>query len=145
MQGEPAFLKTRRIYYHVDEARELSKKTARRWLDGHISPMVRIVPPSPLSKPWPGSQLRWGLDDLDYFGDAEVSSGIEEDSFEVITDGEVDVCFDGWYNDRQVEAGEQRDGGLSQVLLDIVSLAACTTIEDFSIFFCQSRTLFLSY
>lgn len=23
-------------------------------------------------------------------------SGIDEDSFEVITDGEVDVCFDGW-------------------------------------------------
>ena len=74
-----------------------------------------------------------------------MSSGIEEDSFAVITDGEVDVCFDGWYNDRQVEAGEQRVGGLSQALLDIVSLAACASIEAFPSFLCQSRTLFLSY
>jgi len=43
-----------------------------------------------------GPKLGWGLYGLDYFGDAEVSSGIDEDSFEVITDGEVDVCFDGW-------------------------------------------------
>ena len=40
----------------------------------------------------------WGgsYRDLDYFGDVEVSSGLDEDSFEVITDGAVDVCFDGW-------------------------------------------------
>ena len=40
--------------------------------------------------------LGWGLYERDYFGDVEVSSGIEEVSFEVITDGEGDVCFDGW-------------------------------------------------
>lgn len=37
-----------------------------------------------------------GLYERDYFGDVEVSSGIDEDSFEVITDGEGNVCFDGW-------------------------------------------------
>ena len=47
MQGEPAFLKTRRLYYQVDEARELSKKTARTGLDGHDIPLVgRVVSPS---------------------------------------------------------------------------------------------------
>ena len=47
MQGEPAFLKTRRIYHHVDEARELSKKAPRRGLDGHGIPLVvRVVSPS---------------------------------------------------------------------------------------------------
>ncbi len=40
--------------------------------------------------------LGWGLYERDYFGDVEVSSGIDEESFEVITDGEGDVCFDGW-------------------------------------------------
>ncbi|WP_157859827.1 hypothetical protein [Prochlorococcus marinus] len=40
--------------------------------------------------------LGWGLYERDYFGDVEVSSGIDEDSFEVITDGEGNVCFDGW-------------------------------------------------
>ena len=40
--------------------------------------------------------LGWGLYERDYFGDGEVSSGIDEESFEVITDGEGDVCFDGW-------------------------------------------------
>ena len=36
------------------------------------------------------------IEDLDYFGDAEVSSEIDGDSFEVITDDVSDVCFDGW-------------------------------------------------
>ena len=85
------------------------------------------------------------IEDLDYFGDAEVSSEIDGDSFEVITVDVSDVCFDGWQKDRQVEATEQRVGGLSQALLDIVSVAACASIEEFPSFLCQSRTLFLSY
>ena len=40
--------------------------------------------------------LGWVLYERDYFGDGEVSSGIDEESLEVITDGEGDVCFDGW-------------------------------------------------
>lgn len=35
MKGMPALLKTKRIYLQVDEAREISKKTARTGLDGH--------------------------------------------------------------------------------------------------------------
>ena len=42
MKGEPALLKTKRIFLQVDEVRELSKKTARRGLDGHgISLVVK--------------------------------------------------------------------------------------------------------
>lgn len=47
MKGVPALLKTKRIYLQVDEARELSKKTPRRGLDGHGIPLVgRVVSPS---------------------------------------------------------------------------------------------------
>ena len=47
MKGEPALLKTKRIFLQVDEVRELSKKTARRGLDGHgTSLVVRVVSPS---------------------------------------------------------------------------------------------------
>ena len=34
--------------------------------------------------------------ELDYFGDADVASGVDEGSVELITDGDVEVCFDGW-------------------------------------------------
>lgn len=47
MKGVPALLKNKRIYLQVDEARELSKKTPRRWLDDHGIPLVvRVVSPS---------------------------------------------------------------------------------------------------
>ena len=47
MKGVPALLKTQRIYLQVDEVRELSKKTARRGLDGHGIPLLgRVVSPS---------------------------------------------------------------------------------------------------
>ena len=47
MKGEPALLKTKRIFLQVDEVRELSKKTARRRLDGHGIPLVGwVVSPS---------------------------------------------------------------------------------------------------
>ncbi len=71
-----------------------------------------------------------------------MASGVDEDSVELITDGEVEVCFDGWYKDRQVEAAEHRVGGLSQALLDIVYVAAWATIEEFPSFVVNPRTLF---
>ena len=47
MKGVPALLKTKRIYVQVDEAREISNKTARRRLDVHGIPLVgRVVSPS---------------------------------------------------------------------------------------------------
>ncbi|WP_231901388.1 hypothetical protein [Prochlorococcus sp. MIT 1303] len=39
----PSLLKTKRIYLQVDEARELSKKSARTGLDGHGIPLVVMV------------------------------------------------------------------------------------------------------
>jgi len=43
MKGMPALLKTKRIYLQVDEAREISKNTARTGLDGHGIPLVEMV------------------------------------------------------------------------------------------------------
>jgi len=34
--------------------------------------------------------------ELDNFGDGDVASGEDEGSVSLITDGEADVCFEGW-------------------------------------------------
>lgn len=71
---------------------------------------------------------------LNYIGDDEVTLRTDEDSVEMLSDVDVSACIDGWWEERHVEAAEHRVGVLSQVLLDIDSLATRNTIEDIRCF-----------
>jgi hypothetical protein len=71
---------------------------------------------------------------LNYIEEDEITLGADGDSVEVISDGDVSACIDGWLEKRHVEAAEHRVGVLSQVLLDINSLATERTIEHIRCF-----------
>lgn len=71
---------------------------------------------------------------LNYIGDDEITLGTDEGSVGAISEGDVSTSMAGWGEDRQVEAAEHRVGVFSQVLLDIIFLAAGITIQEFRCF-----------
>ena len=71
---------------------------------------------------------------MNYIGDDEITLGTDEDFAEVTSDGDVCACINSWWEERHIEAAEHRVGELSQVLLDINSLASRATIEDIRCF-----------
>ena len=73
-------------------------------------------------------------DTLNYIGEDEITLRTDEDSLGVISEGDTSACIDGWWEKRHVEAAEHRVGVLSQVLLDISSLATQVSIEHIKCF-----------